>query len=74
MTDDAREDGRRDELDNRPLKRARVAGEGGGSTREQGVAEVSADVEEDISEGDESNVGIPEPSRASDLYLDTVRL
>ena len=76
MTDDAREDGRRDELDSRPLKRARVAGEGDGSTREEGVAGDTVDVEGDISEGDgegdESNTGIPEPSRASDLYLDTV--
>ena len=64
-----------DELQERPSKRPRVDGEGraGGSHNPENGAGSGVDTEEEQHEGDspvEERTGL---SRASDLYLDTVR-
>lgn len=72
MAENAGNDGRRDELDDRPLKRARVADEVEGGTHENDGDEDKDALPDSEGEDDEGTIGIPEPSRASDLYLDTV--
>ncbi|KAI0785298.1 hypothetical protein BC629DRAFT_1515992 [Irpex lacteus] len=72
MAEIAGNDGRRDELDDRPLKRARVADEVEGGTHENGGDEDKDALPDSEGEDDEGTIGIPEPSRASDLYLDTI--
>lgn len=59
------------ELDERPSKRPRVEGEGGGDNDTQ--SETTESEDHDESRVEQSSKGSSDPSRASDLYLDTVR-
>ena len=73
----AADDTRRYEMDDRPLKRARVANGVQDETIDKSAIEATGndatggleDSDDDDSPGEQ-----PEPSRASDLYLDTVWL
>ncbi|KAI0094499.1 spindle pole body protein [Irpex rosettiformis] len=70
-------DDRRDEVDHRPLKRTRVAGAEQGSTLEEDITESlnkakGIETEDDNEEEDDNIAEVLEPSRASDLYLDTI--
>ena len=77
MANVVEDDTRRDELDSRPLKKARVTENEQNDTREQDGAEGSnqvrgSEIEVDDVEEQEYVAEVPEPTRASDLYLDTV--
>lgn len=66
-----------DNLEERPSKRPRVEGEGETKRREDSrLGEDNARAEDDEDEAEDAATAREhiEPSRASDLYLDTVRL
>ena len=63
---------RRDNLDERPLKRARVTDQNQENVAGSSTAEVQGELEENDEEDNREQPS--EPSRASDLYLDTVRV
>ncbi|KAI0692971.1 hypothetical protein BC835DRAFT_1355493 [Cytidiella melzeri] len=75
MASSTADNGRRDELDDRPLKRARVVGEDEDDAPDGRITKSSLDStgsEVDDADDDGSPEEQSDPSRASDLYLDTI--